>query len=168
METQAAGSEVVEKLKSRTPLRLKYEAEALVIQKEIGSLEEVRARLGLSQRKIAQILMVDPSAWTRWSKEGRAPAHIFRMLEWYLRIRDLAPHSSHQFYEGKTLDIKNSAITSELNRLQASHNSLLSKVEALNRENFSLQRRLGLVLKALTALVFLTPFLVFLMRLALK
>ena len=49
-----------------SPQRMKYEAQVQVIRSRIGGLEVVRARLGLSQRKICQLLMVDPSAWNRW------------------------------------------------------------------------------------------------------
>ncbi len=61
----------------------KYAAEIDRIKKEIGDIEIFRARLGLSRRKICDLLMVDPSAWTRWTKPGSdAPPHIYRALEW--------------------------------------------------------------------------------------
>jgi hypothetical protein len=78
-------------VRSKTSLRLKYEAEAKVVQQKIGDLESIRNRLGLSQRKICQLLLVDPSAWTRWTQSESAPPHIFRALEWYLTLVDQNP-----------------------------------------------------------------------------
>ncbi len=69
----------------RTANRLKYEAEVDVIKKQFGDLESIRQELGLSRRKMCQLLLVDPSAWTRWTKEG-APPYVYRALEWYLLL----------------------------------------------------------------------------------
>lgn len=86
--------------RSKTALRLKYEAEVKVIRSQIGSLEEVRQSLGLSQRKMCQLLMVDPSTWTRWMKdEDRVPPHIYRALQWYLQLVEKRPewHPQNSF-----------------------------------------------------------------------
>lgn len=83
-----------EKVGSRvkTSLRLKYEAEVKIMKSKVGGLEEIRLQLGLSQRKICQLLLVDPSAWSRWTKSGEdAPPHIYRMLTWYLAMTDKYP-----------------------------------------------------------------------------
>lgn len=65
--------------------RRAYEAEVLFLKKQNGELEVIRERLGLSRRKICQLLLVDPSAWTRWtSPGGEAPPHIYKALDWYL------------------------------------------------------------------------------------
>lgn len=78
--------------KIKSSLRLKYDAEVLAITKQHGNLEDIRRKLGLSKRKIAQMLLVDPSAWTRWtSADGEAPPHIYRALEWYLLLQDKHP-----------------------------------------------------------------------------
>lgn len=79
-------------LRSKTSLRLKYEAEVEILTKQMGDLEDVRQRLGLSRRKICQLLLVDPSAWSRWTKSGgQAPPHIYRSLHWYLALVDKHP-----------------------------------------------------------------------------
>lgn len=71
-------------LKSKTSLRMKYEAEAKVLLKGLGGLEGIRQNLGLSQRKMAQLLLVDPSAWSRWVKdESKVPPHVVKALQWY-------------------------------------------------------------------------------------
>jgi hypothetical protein len=73
------------KNRAKTSLRLRYEAEVAVLKRDLGSLENVRIKLGLSRRKICQVLMVDPSAWTRWTREDSdAPPHIYQALRWYL------------------------------------------------------------------------------------
>ena len=73
-------------------LKMQYEAEVSLLIKKLGSLEEIRRALGLSQRKICQLLMVDPSAWSRWIRAGgRAPPHIYRALAWYLALENKYP-----------------------------------------------------------------------------
>jgi transcriptional regulator with XRE-family HTH domain len=72
--------------------RLKYEAEVSLIKSRFGDLETMRKKLNLSQRKMAQLLMVDPSAWTRWTREdGQAPPHIYRSLSWFLLLQEKEP-----------------------------------------------------------------------------
>lgn len=75
--------------------RMKYEAEVALFKKQWGSLEEVRKKIGLSQRKMAQLLMVDPSAWTRWTRpDGEAPPHIYRSLSFFLQLQESSSGSS--------------------------------------------------------------------------
>lgn len=77
---------------SKSSLRIKYEAEVQVIKKSCGSLEEIRRSLNLSKRKMAQLLLVDPSAWTRWTSQGgEAPPHIYRSLQWFLILQEKHP-----------------------------------------------------------------------------
>lgn len=90
-------------LKVKTSLRMSYEAQAQVIRHQLGPLDGVRLKLGLSQRKIAQLLMVDPSAWTRWTKNemDSAPPHIWRALQWYMIIQEKIPGLTPQYFTGK-------------------------------------------------------------------
>lgn len=95
----AGGLVVTTSPRAKTSLRLRYEAESEVIRKKIGDLEAIRGQLGLSQRKIAQLLLVDPSAWTRWTKQGeKAPPHVYRMLQWYLALQDKYPALDVNFW----------------------------------------------------------------------
>lgn len=81
--------------RSKSSLRMRYETEKLSLEKQLGSLEEIRAELGLSQRKMAQLLMVDPSAWTRWIKAPeKVPPHVYRSLQWYLELTKKQPQWS--------------------------------------------------------------------------
>ena len=74
-----------------TAQRMKYAAEVKVFESRYGNLEDVRKNLGFSQRKMCQMLLVDPSAWTRWhSASKRPPPHIYRAIEWYLALEGRA------------------------------------------------------------------------------
>lgn len=65
----------------KTSQRLRYLAEVEVLKRNLGGLEEVRGQMGLSRRKMCQLLLVDPSAWTRWTRdESKVPPHIWKML----------------------------------------------------------------------------------------
>jgi hypothetical protein len=71
----------------KTPLRMTYEAEVRVFRSKYGGIEDVRRALGFSRRKMCLLLLVDPSAWTRWMRdENRVPPHVYRSLEWYLAL----------------------------------------------------------------------------------
>lgn len=76
----------------RSTSRLRYEAETRVIRARLGDLEQIRAKLGLSRRKICQLLLVDPSAWTRWCRT-EPPPHVYRALEWYLLLIEKEPRA---------------------------------------------------------------------------
>ena len=85
--------------RSKTIARISYESEVEVIKRQIGDIEEIRFRLGLSARKMAQLLMVDPSAWTRWSKKiTQPPPHIYRALQWYLTLQEKNPGFTPQVF----------------------------------------------------------------------
>lgn len=87
------------KKRSKTPDRISYEAEVDVIRQQIGDIEDIRFRLGLSARKMAQLLLVDPSAWTRWTKKiTPPPPHIYRALQWYLILQEKNPAFTPQVF----------------------------------------------------------------------
>lgn len=76
----------------KTALRLKYEAEVRAFKVRYISIENVRKTLGFSRRKMCQLLMVDPSAWSRWMKdETKIPPHIYRALEWLILAEEKNP-----------------------------------------------------------------------------
>lgn len=85
------------KLKILTPNRLKYESESLYIRTKLGGLENVQKTLDLSGRKICQLLLVDPSCWSRWQKdESKVPPSVWKTLEWYLILREKHPFWSEK------------------------------------------------------------------------
>lgn len=89
----------------KTGLRLKYEAEVALIKKEVGHLEDIRQTLGFSQRKICQLLLVDPSAWTRWTRDdSRVPPHIYRALSWFLEAQKNQSVVPYQFKNPGSVD----------------------------------------------------------------
>lgn len=91
--------------KAKTSLRMLYEAKANLICRQLGGLLGVQRALGLSQRKLAQLLMVDPSTWNRWSKnEEQIPPHIWRSLEWYLALQDKVPGLTPAHFTGVSLE----------------------------------------------------------------
>lgn len=94
-------------LRTKSSQRLLYEAEVEIFKKKVGDLEEIRIHLGLSQRKICQLLLVDPSAWTRWTKKGeRPPPHIYRSLQWYLGLLDKYPEFKNPYWLSTVANMK--------------------------------------------------------------
>ncbi len=126
--------------RAKSALRLRYEAEALVIERKLGDLESIRDSLGLSQRKMAQLLLVDPSAWTRWTKGGdEAPPHIYRMLQWYLALEEKYPALDVKFWLQTVTQLPDQTSqlvklqrnsTAELSSLLESAHNRISKLEA--------------------------------------
>lgn len=115
--------------RSKSSIRIRYEAEVEILRRKIGGLEDVREQLGLSQRKICQLLLVDPSAWTRWTRaDGKAPPHIYRALQWYLALNDKYPALDVSFW-------LSAAPRSQESQLQdAAWKSTSAELESLKRE----------------------------------
>lgn len=130
--------------RSKTSLRMNYEAQVSVIRRQTGSLESVRVELGLSQRKMAQLLMVDPSSWTRWTKQGdEAPPHIWRALQWYLALREKIPGLTPHYFTGTNPQVLHQKALAELDqereqRLQYQSN-LEQKLDVLAFEKAHLE-----------------------------
>lgn len=114
-------------LRVKSAIRMRYEAEVSFLRKQNGELEQIRERLGLSRRKICQLLLVDPSAWTRWTAPGsEAPPHIYRALDWYLSIMEKDPEyrrlatrfaqwlSQEKDYEGRLASLERLLSTQKL------------------------------------------------------
>lgn len=144
--------------RSKTSLRMHYEAQVSVIQKQVGNLDEIRGNLGLSQRKMAQLLLVDPSSWTRWTKNGdEAPPHIWRALQWYLALREKIPGLTPQYFIStnpqalhqkalKELDLERQERIENMENLTQKLQNLLDERERLQG---GLQAELGQVKKDL-------------------
>ncbi len=90
-----------------------YSADVLAIQKQIGDLEHVRAELGLSRRKMCQLLMVDPSAWTRWM-QNPPPAQVWRTLQLYLMVQEKIPGLTPNYFIGGDRGVMEASITQKL------------------------------------------------------
>lgn len=90
---------------ARSSLRLKYEAQVEIARKQLGDLELIRMKLGLSARKICQLLLVDPSAWSRWTRDGQsAPPHVWRALQWYMMLQEKVPGLSPEYFLGRSTE----------------------------------------------------------------
>lgn len=133
--------------RSKTSLRMHYEAQVQVIQNQIGNLEEIRGSLGLSQRKMAQLLLVDPSTWTRWTKNGdEAPPHIWRALQWYSALKEKIPGLTPQYFIGSNPQALHQKALRELDierqERQQNLNVLALKLDHLAAERDSLRDEL--------------------------
>lgn len=88
--------------------RDRNEITASMIKKQIGDIEQVRALMGLNKRKMCELLLIDPSTWTRWTTgKTNPPTWVYRTLQWGLAVMDKHP----EFHPL----IKNQGV-SELNR----------------------------------------------------
>lgn len=65
--------------------RYEFEAEVNRVKSKYGSLDEMRSLLGLSRRQVCRVLLVDPSAWSRWTKSD-APPHVYASLENLIKL----------------------------------------------------------------------------------
>jgi len=67
---------------------------AALIKSQIGDIEGVRKSLGLSQRKMCQLLLIDPSTWSRWvNGKTEPPPYVYRMLQWGLAVMEKYPET---------------------------------------------------------------------------
>ncbi len=131
-------------VRSKTSLRINYEAQVHVIKGQLGGLEKVRLELGLSQRKVSQLLMVDPSSWTRWTKLGdEAPPHIWRALQWYMSLREKIPGLTPHYFTGTNPQVLHQKALSELDseRTQRLQDQALlqRKIDALAAQRHHLE-----------------------------
>lgn len=142
------------KSRQKTSLRQRYEAEAEVIAKKIGDLESVRKELGLSQRKMCELLLVDPSAWTRWQKNPKkVPPHIFRSLQWYMALIEKQPEWHPQNSFSGAAKVLNDKQLFELSQkmkkewqaeglLSRSWNALEEHKDEWNRQRFEMEQKI--------------------------
>lgn len=140
--------------RSKTSLRMHYEAQVKVVRNQLGNLEEIRGILGLSQRKMAQLLLVDPSTWTRWTKHGdEAPPHIWRALQWYLALREKIPGLTPQYFISTSPQVLHQKALKELDleRQERIENmgNLSLQLQNLNRERDGLTNELSKLKKDL-------------------
>lgn len=110
------------------------------IQNEIGNLEQIRSTLGLSQRRLCQLLLVDPSAWTRWNKTS-APPHIFQALKWLLELRKSRPNIIEPRNLADRLDDFQSSTQDKVKQLESSLHQL--EKNFLFRETASEDRKVA-------------------------
>lgn len=110
-------------------LREQYELERDRLVHEFGGLEDMRMTIGLNRRRLCRLLLVDPSAWTRWCRDG-APPHIYRALAWLIELRNLRPSV-----------VQPNDLSSRIDVVQASTQEKLKDIE---RQMEQLERKLTL------------------------
>lgn len=133
-------SEENEAARAKSSVRMHYEAQVEVIRKQLGDLEKIRETLGLSQRKICQLLMVDPSAWTRWTKRNEnPPPHIYRALQWYMILQEKLPGLTPQYFVGKDPEILHQ---SALRKIEAESQKRLEFEDAVAIQSLQLENRI--------------------------
>jgi hypothetical protein len=129
--------------KAKTSTRIFYEAQVEVIKKQLGSLEKIRHDLGLSQRKMGQLLLVDPSAWTRWNrKDEEAPPHIWRALQWYMAMNEKIPGLTPQYFIGKDPQILHQKTLDLLESEKRRRGELELDLQILKRSQIEIQEKL--------------------------
>jgi transcriptional regulator with XRE-family HTH domain len=131
-----------------------YEAQVSVIRRQMGDLESVRLGLGLSQRKMSQLLMVDPSSWTRWTRQGdEAPPHIWRALQWYSVLQEKIPGLTPQYFINQSPQVLHQKALQELDgeriTRQAEMQVLSQKIEGFSAERSEFENELAKLKKDL-------------------
>jgi hypothetical protein len=97
--------------------RERYLLERDRIKNEIGGLDQIRESLGLSQRRACQLLLVDPSAWTRWNK-SEAPPHIYQALRWLVQLKKVNPSVVGPSDLSTRIDFVQSSTQSKISQLE--------------------------------------------------
>lgn len=129
------------RLSSGSKLRSEYLQEMMQIQHELGDLNQIRINLGLSQRQLCKLLLVDPSAWTRWNKTG-APPHIYQALKWLVELRKVNPDAVFANNLESKIDLIHSDAQTKIRELEMTLEKVqhavsmsVSHVSVLNQEN---------------------------------
>ncbi len=131
----------VDSPRSKTSLRMHYEAQVSVLRRQMGDLESIRLGLGLSQRKMSQLLMVDPSSWTRWTKQGdEAPPHVWRALQWYSILNEKIPGLTPQYFMNQSPQVLHQKALQELESEKAERQAEMS-VLSRKLDGFSAEKQ---------------------------
>ncbi len=121
-----------------------FEAKAERIKKQLGSLDAVIKSLGINQRQMAQLLLVDPSTMNRWIKnQEQVPPHIWRSIEWYMTLEQKTPGLSAEHFIGKSKDDINQVISSNYKAIQSQLAEEIDQVKKQGRDGLGdLEERL--------------------------
>lgn len=72
--------------------REKNELTSDLIKKQIGDIEQIRLSMGLNKKRMCELLLIDPSTWTRWcTGKTPVPPLVYRSLQWGLAVMDKHP-----------------------------------------------------------------------------
>ena len=98
-------------------LREEYVLEKERIVEQHGDLEKIRLALGLNRRRLCRLLLVDPSAWTRWCNDG-APPHIYQALRWLIELRGVRPDITAPGDLAGRMDLIQSSLQKKIHELE--------------------------------------------------
>ncbi len=143
MDQERAGPPKSE-LRIKTSIRMNYEAQVSVIKTQIGNLDTIRTNLGLSQRKMSQLLLIDPSTWSRWTQKGdRIPPHVYRALQWYMILQDKVPGLNASYFLQKDIgSLKKEIEKSLTQRMDQLVFNSSSEIERFEGEVIDLKQKL--------------------------
>lgn len=120
----------IETQKTHKNLSEEYKSIVEMIRLQYGSLEDIRYRLSLSKRQIAKLLLVDPSAWTRWTRADEdAPPHVYQALSWYLQLSEKHPEMHEPLKLENKVDLLRKDYETKLQKL----NLEIKRLEALQK-----------------------------------
>jgi hypothetical protein len=129
--------------RKKTEIRMHFDGEVEIIKKQIGTLEEVRIKLDLSARKMCQLLMVDPSAWNRWTTGVTPPPpHIYRALQWYMMLNDKLPGVDPRFFLPKKSFFRSPGAVESLSKNEDLKNEPLKKATETKEINEKISEQL--------------------------
>ena len=122
LDRELIKDEFIENKHEKTKSRGRNEITASLIQKQIGDIEQVRASLGLNKKRMCELLLIDPSTWTRWTTGKTAPPPwLYRTLQWGLAVMDKHPEF-HPLLIRQNTTANSSSL--EIKRLSAQINSV--------------------------------------------
>ena len=122
-------NDLTELTKSLT-YREKNELTAELIRKQIGSIEQIRLSMGLNKKRMCELLLIDPSTWTRWcSGKTPVPPTVYRTLQWGLAVMDKHPEF-HPLMISK-INTTSESTTNKTKSLPVNTEALILKEEIL-------------------------------------
>ena len=100
---------------------------------------------------MCQLLLVDPSAWTRWLKSG-APPHVYQSLKWLIELRQHNPDAMLSQSLDNRIDVVQSMAQSKIveleNKLHILANMQSQPVEnQLDVDVYELKSKMALLLE---------------------
>ncbi|MBO9667363.1 MAG: hypothetical protein J7501_11190 [Bdellovibrio sp.] len=103
---------------------------------------------------MSQLLMVDPSSWTRWTRQGdEAPPHIWRALQWYSVLQEKIPGLTPQYFINQSPQVLHQKALQELDgervARQAEMQVLNQKIEGFSAERSEFENELAKLKKDL-------------------
>ena len=111
--------------------REKNELTAKLIKKQIGDLEQIRLHMGLNKKRMCELLLLDPSTWTRWTTgKTEPPPWLYRTLQWGLAVMEKHP----EFHPLMIRQDGNTKVRENLINIEKSNKKLSEELFELRRK----------------------------------